>query len=47
MTPGKKYGKNNYSPGKSVYLASDRGSEAKNSRKLGGHVTPLRALKGV
>ena len=35
------------SPGKSIYLASERGSEAKNSRKLGGHVTPLRALKGV
>jgi hypothetical protein len=46
ISPNSKVNKN-YSPGKSVYLASERGSEPKNSRKFGGHVTPLRALKGV
>ena len=48
ITPGKsqKFGKNS-SPGKSVYMASERGSNGRNSRKLGGHVSPLRALKGV
>lgn len=44
-TPGRgnKFGKNS-SPGKSVYMASEKGSDKKNARKLGGHVTPLRAL---
>ena len=43
-TPGRnKFGKNS-SPGKSVYMASEKGSDKRKSRMLGGQVTNLRAL---
>lgn len=41
-------GGSTYSPGKSVFVASDMGSEKfKSITRLGGYKSPLRALKNV
>ena len=44
----KTFGAKGSSPGKSVYMASERGSDRLNkSNVFGGYVSPLRALKGI
>lgn len=51
MTKGSRHNNlstTNRSPGKSVYMASERNSIDKEPlRKFGGHVAPVRALKHV
>ena len=51
MTKGRKTNQKfgNSSPGKTVFMASERGSDdrGKSNRKFGGHVMELRTLKGV